>query len=160
MGEVDGEAYHFVSRETFRGMIRDQAFAEWAEVFGDYYGTSFRELEEKTGRGLDVIMDLDIQGALNLQQTLSSCVLVFLLPPSMEVLEQRLRDRGTDDEAALAGRIARASTEIGYATRYDYLIVNDRLERAVEEASAVLRADRCRTRRRLPELRARFDLNP
>jgi guanylate kinase len=156
--ETPGVEYHFVDREAFRDMIERNAFAEWAEVFGDYYGTSFRELEEKTARGLDLVMDLDVQGAQNLRRSVKGCILVFVLPPSMKVLERRLRGRGTDDPAATARRIETASTEIRSAARYDYLVVNDLLEQAVEEMTAIIRADRCRTGRRLPGLAHDFDI--
>ncbi len=157
-GEIDGAAYHFVDRDAFRRMIEQHEFAEWAEVFGDYYGTSYGELEEKTGRGLDVIMDLDVQGAGNLRKAVGQCVLVFVFPPSMEALEQRLRNRGTDNASALAGRMQRASLEIQQASRYDYLIVNDRLEQAVEEMTAVVLAERCRTGRKLSRVQSLFQV--
>ncbi|MCF8061288.1 MAG: guanylate kinase [Deltaproteobacteria bacterium] len=155
--ETDGVEYHFVDPDAFRAMIARNEFAEWAEVFGDYYGTSFSELENKTSRGLDVIMDLDVQGAASMRRAVKSCILVFVLPPSMEVLERRLRGRGTDDPAAVARRIERASAEIRRAPHYDYLVVNDRLTEAVEEMASIIRADRCRTRRRLHQLRTGFD---
>ncbi len=150
--ETDGVEYHFLERDAFRAMIDRNEFAEWAEVFQEYYGTSFRELEEKTSRGLDVVMDLDVQGALNMRRTVKDCVLVFILPPSTKVLEERLRARGTDDSAAVARRMERASAEISNARRYDFLVVNDRLERAVEEVACIVLADRCRIDRRIPEI--------
>jgi len=159
-GETDGVEYRFVDRAVFRAMIDRNEFAEWAEVFGDYYGTSFRELEDKTSLGLDVIMDLDVQGARNMRRAVEDCILVFVLPPSMSVLERRLRERGTDDPASLARRIETAEVEIRSASRYDYLVVNDRLSQAAEEMTSIVRADRCRTERRLPGLEAGFDLGP
>ena len=156
--ETEGVEYFFVDRDTFRAMIDRNEFAEWAEVFQDYYGTSFRELKEKTSRGLDVIMDLDVQGAVNMRGAVKDCVLVFILPPSMEILEKRLRARGTDDSAAVARRMERASEEIMNARRYDYLVVNDSLERAVAEMGSIILADRCRIDRKLPEVEKFFDI--
>jgi len=156
--ETDGEEYHFVDRAAFRAMIDRNEFAEWAEVFGDYYGTSFRELEEKTALGLDLIMDLDVQGARNMRRAVRACILVFVLPPSMTVLERRLRGRGTDEPEAAARRIETASAEIRHVRLYDYLVVNDLLAQAVEEMTAIIRADRCRTERRIPGLESGFDL--
>ncbi|MFO7784704.1 MAG: guanylate kinase [Thermodesulfobacteriota bacterium] len=154
--EKDGVEYHFVDRDTFRAMIDRNEFAEWAQVFQDYYGTSFCELQERTSQGLDVIMDLDVQGAVNMRLAVNDCVLVFILPPSMEVLEERLRARGTDDSAAVARRMERAAAEIMSARQYDFLIVNDRLDRAVEEMASIILADRCRIDRRIPEVEAVF----
>lgn len=156
--ETDGVQYHFVSRETFRTMIDGNEFAEWAEVFQDYYGTSFRELRSKVSLGLDVLMDLDVQGALNMRRAEDDCVLVFIFPPSMEILESRLRARRTEDQASMGRRIERASVEIAKAHLYDFLVVNDQLERAVEETVSIILADRCRAHRRLSRVRAVFDI--
>ncbi len=150
--EEDGVEYHFVDRDTFRAMIDRNEFAEWAEVFQDYYGTSLRELKERTSQGLDVIMDLDVQGALNMRRAVKDCVLVFILPPSMEVLKERLRARGTDDSTAVARRMERAASEIISARQYDFLVLNDRLDRAVEDVACIIQADRCRIDRRVPEI--------
>ncbi len=150
--EANGVEYHFVARDVFRAMIEDGVFAEWAEVFGEYYGTSLKELTEKTARGTDVIMDVDVQGAAQLRRNVDGCILVFFLPPDMNTLTERLRRRGSEDAEALAGRVEKASREIEHCGRYDYLIVNELLERAVEDLSSIIRAERCRTVRRLPAL--------
>ena len=154
--EKDGVEYHFVDRDAFRAMIGKDAFAEWAEVFGDFYGTSLKELSDKTSEGLDVIMDVDIQGAAGMRRRLAECVLVFFLPPTLEDLEARLRGRNTEDEGALAGRIERAVREIEQCSRYDFLIVNDVLDRAVEDLASIIRAERCRTARSLPGIARRL----
>jgi guanylate kinase len=159
-GETDGVEYHFVDRETFRSMIAGNEFAEWAEVFEDYYGTSHAELNDKSARGLDTIMDLDVQGALNMRRAVKDCVLVFVLPPSMKTLEERLRARGTDGDRAVRKRLEEASAEIRSARRYDFLVVNDRLRQAVQELESVILANRCRTDRRIAELEGVFEFRP
>jgi len=150
--EKDGIEYHFVDRNAFRAMIEAGEFAEWAEVYGDYYGTSLKALSDITSRGLDVIMDVDVQGAANMRRKVSECVLVFLLPPDLKTLESRLRGRGTEDKNALAGRIEKAAREIGHCPHYDYLVVNDDLKQAVDDLSAIVRAERCRTAGKLPDV--------
>lgn len=155
--ETEGVEYHFVNRDTFLAMIDRNEFAEWAEVFSDYYGTSFRELTDKTSRGLDVVMDLDVQGAANMRRNVKNCVTVFILPPSMATLEERLRARATDDPAAIARRLAKASGEVAKAGQYDFLVVNDQLESALGEVASIILADRCRVDRRISRIETFFD---
>jgi len=150
--ERDGVEYYFVDVPTFRGMIDGGEFAEWAEVYGDFYGTSRAQIRQTTGRGRDVITDLDVQGALSLKRSVDESVLIFVLPPSLEALETRLRERGKDDPETIAKRIRKAEKEMESCPGYDFLVFNDRLETAVEEVAAIIRADRCRTARRIPEL--------
>lgn len=154
--ERDGVEYHFVEREQFEEMVEQGAFAEWARVYEDYYGTSLAEIRSKTSQGLDVIMDLDVQGAVNIRRRIKESVLIFVLPPSKDALECRLRERGTDEPSVIAVRVEKAAEEIAACSRYDYIIVNDRLEQAVEEMAAVILAERCRTASRLPEVASRF----
>lgn len=154
--EQDGVEYRFVARERFEEMIEQEAFVEWARVYEDYYGTSLEEIRSKTSQGLDVIMDLDVQGAANIRRRMKESVLVFVLPPSTEALERRLRERGTDDPSVVTARMEKAAREISTCSRYDYLIVNERLEQAVEEMAAVILAERCRTAHRLSEVVSRF----
>ena len=123
--EQDGADYHFVGREAFRRMIDQREFVEWAEVYNDYYGTTFSSLKGPIDKGLDVMMDVDVQGAKNIQRTFKESVLIFVLPPSIQVLEKRLKERGTDDKKALEKRIEKASREIGNCVWYDYLIFNN-----------------------------------
>ena len=139
-------------------MIDQGEFAEWAEVYNDYYGTSFSSIKGPLGKGVDVIMDVDAQGAKNIRTIFKESVLIFVLPPSLQVLEKRLRERGTDDGEALKKRIERASREIGNCAWYDYLIFNDLLEGAVQEASSVIIAERCRRPRRIAEAEEIFEL--
>ena len=139
-GEKDGREYHFISPETFRRMIRERAFIEWEEVYpNQYYGTLFSEVEHIWKRGHHAIFDIDVAGGLNLKHMYGgrACA-IFVQPPSLEVLEQRLRDRGTDDEASLQKRLGKAAFEMEYATRFDHIVVNDRLEQALKEAEKII----------------------
>jgi guanylate kinase len=156
--EVDGVDYHFVDRDTFSRMIEKGEFVEWAEVYRDYYGTSVSGIEGPRLQGLDVLMDVDAQGARNIKSRFEESVLIYILPPSMEELEKRLKTRGTDSEEAVRGRLGKALKEIKNCLWYDYLIFNDELMRAVEEVKSVILAERCRRSRRLPRIREAFGL--
>ena len=156
--EVDGVDYHFVNRDTFAGMIARGEFVEWAEVYSDYYGTSVSGIEGPTSQGLDIIMDVDAQGARNIKSHFEKSVLLYILPPSMEELEKRLKARRTEDEEAVQRRLGKAFKEMKNCLWYDYLIFNDELIRAVEEVRSVILAERCRRFRRLPKAREAFGL--
>lgn len=146
-GEEDGREYHFVSRETFERLIQLDEFLEWAEVHGNLYGTSRREVvSAKTARGL--IFDIDHQGARQIQSVQPSAVSIFILPPSMEVLERRLRGRASEDEATVQRRFAVARQEIAHYGQFDYLLVNDDLEEATVQLVSIFRAEECRRLRR------------
>ena len=147
-GEADGVEYHFVDRPVFETMIERGAFAEWAEVHGNLYGTSLRALHERLVQGVDVILDIDVQGALQLAEKVPEALLVFVLPPSWDELRRRLQGRGSEDAAVVERRLANARGELDQALRYHYLVVNDHLDRAVEELTHIVRAERCRTKRR------------
>lgn len=146
--EKAGIDYHFVSRRTFESMrdTEPPGFLEWAEVHGHLYGTGRKEVEQQLVAGRDVILDIDVQGAMQVQQN-SAPVSVFIVPPSMEELEARLRTRGTESGDELRVRLANAAREIEYSSRYDYLIVNDRLEEAVDCLRSIMIAERSRRRR-------------
>ncbi len=148
-GETEGREYHFVTRDEFRRMIGQGEFVEWAEVYGDYYGTSSFEIERKTGEGLDLVMDVDVQGAANIRSRFREAVLVFVLPPSMDALEERIKGRGADDPESMSKRLAKAAREMENASWYDYIVLNRRLDRASEEMASIVRAGRCRTSRRI-----------
>jgi guanylate kinase len=144
--ELDGREYHFVSRETFERLIQLDEFLEWAEVHGNLYGTSKKEVDDARGaRGL--IFDIDHQGARQIKSVYADAVSIFILPPSMEVLEQRLRGRATEDEAAVARRFQVARTEIEHYGFFDYLLVNDDLEEATVNLVSIFRAEECRRQR-------------
>ena len=150
-GEKDGCDYHFVSREQFKE-IRDQqpsGFLEWAEVHGNLYGTSRQDVEARLAQGLDVILDIDIQGAEQIRKN-EKPVTIFIVPPSLSELERRLRGRGTESDESVAVRLANAKQEMQAAADYTYLIVNDQLDEAVRVLQSVIIAERCR-RRRAPD---------
>lgn len=145
-GELDGVDYYFVDRRTFTEMRDRRAFLEWAEVHGNLYGTSRASVENQLAGGLDIILDIDVQGA---RQIRSCCpgFSVFMLPPSWAALEQRLLDRGTDAAATIALRLQNARREMADLGHYDYLLVNDELDVAVDLLRAIIIAARSRQRR-------------
>ncbi|MFH1124334.1 MAG: guanylate kinase, partial [Pseudomonadota bacterium] len=126
-------------------MIEKGDFVEWAEVYQDLYGTAFSSLEGQRALGLDVVMDVDVQGARNIRRHVKDAILIYVLPPSLEVLERRLRERDTDDEKAIGIRIEKAHKEIKNCLWYDYLIFNEDLQKAEEEVKCIILSERCRT---------------
>jgi guanylate kinase len=142
--ERDGVEYHFVDRAAFDRLRGEGRLLEWAEVHGNLYGTAVEEIERASGAGVDVLLDLDVQGAAQVRERIPEAVTVFVLPPSYEVLEGRLRGRGQDDEATIRRRLAAAGREIDAFEKYDFVIVNDDLEACVEELKSIVRAARCR----------------
>jgi guanylate kinase len=140
-GERDGVDYHFISEARFRDMIEAGEFLEWAEVYGALYGTPRAPVEEALEQGRDVLLELDIQGAIAVKDAIPEAVLVFVEPPSMEALADRLRARGTEDADALARRIKAAYEEVKIGRRYDHIVVNDQVETAVEEFLRILEDD-------------------
>jgi guanylate kinase len=146
-GEVPGKDYHFLDRADFEARVGAGDFVEWAEVHGNLYGTLAGELDRCLATGGDVILELDVQGMRNLRGQRDDVVTVFLMPPSVEELERRLRHRGTDDDQVIALRLANARHEMAARHEFDYIVVNDALERAAGDMAAILRAERCRSRR-------------
>ncbi len=157
-GEVHGRDYFFVPQSEFRQMVEDGEFAEWAEVHGNCYGTSIGVLEECRTAGIDLILDIDIQGARQLKERYDSGVYIFILPPSYEELRRRLNGRSSDSDDVICRRIAAAAGEIRESRWYDYIIVNDRFSRAVEELKSVVIAERCRAFRVLEAVTEIFDI--
>ncbi len=143
-GERDGVNYHFVDMETFRQMIADNAFLEHAQVFGNYYGTARNNITEQLRQGVDVILEIDWQGARQVREALSGVVGVFILPPSREVLEQRLRGRGQDSREIIERRMKDAVDEMSHYHEFDYLVVNDDFDQALAELRAIILARRLR----------------
>lgn len=141
-GEVDGTDYHFVSSETFRRMVEESEFVEHAEYAGNLYGTSRAALLEPLEQGFDLMIEIEVQGARQLRDRLSEARFLFLLPPSFEELERRLRMRGTDDDEAIEHRLALVDRELAAVHFFDYAIVNDDLDTAIEAVLAVVRAER------------------
>uniref|UniRef100_A0A831TZS7 Guanylate kinase n=1 Tax=Geobacter metallireducens TaxID=28232 RepID=A0A831TZS7_GEOME len=158
-GEVHGKDYYFVSKDEFRGMVDKGEFAEWAEVHGNCYGTSIRVLEECRTSGIDLILDIDIQGARQLKERYEGGVYIFILPPSYEELRRRLNGRSSDSDDVISRRIDAAAGEIRESRWYDYIIVNDQFSRAVEELKSVVIAERCRTFRVLEAVTEIFDMD-
>jgi guanylate kinase len=143
-GESGGVEYHFVDRETFEGLRAEGRLLEWAEVHGNLYGTGLAEWEKARAEGVDLLLDVDVQGAAQVREKMPDAVTVFILPPSYDVLEHRLRGRGQDDEPTIQRRLAAAGRELHAFTQYDFAIVNDDLDACVEAFKSIVRAARCR----------------
>lgn len=143
-GEVDGQDYYFLTREDFEAKRTADEFVEWAEVHGNLYGTLFSELDRCLATGKDVILELDVQGMESLKEIRHDVVTVFLMPPSLEVLETRLRNRGTDEDDVIALRLKNAGDEMAQRHGFDYIVVNDKIDQAASDLEAIIRAERCR----------------
>lgn len=150
-GETDGVQYRFLEVDAFRALIDEGGLLEWAEYVGDFYGTPLEPVEEALAAGRDVLLELELAGARQVKQRLPEAIMVFIAPPSLDELERRLRGRGTDDDAKIAKRLARAREEIRAVREFDYVIVNDDLDRAVRDFEAVVRAERVRANRLLDD---------
>lgn len=146
-GEVDGVEYFFLSQEAFLEKVEKGQLLEWAEVYGNYYGTPRAYVEEITDKGQDVILDIDRVGAKAVREAYPGAVSVFVIPPSMEALRQRIAARGTESPEAVARRLQEAPKWIEEGLTYDYVIVNDDLMTAVRELRAIIEAEKCRTLR-------------
>ena len=157
-GEEHGRDYYFVSRDEFQGMIREDAFAEWAEVHGNLYGTALKTLEEARRNGIDLVLDIDCQGARRLKEQLDGGSFIFVLPPDMAELRRRLESRSSDAPEVIERRIKRAAEEIREARWYDYIIINDNFEDAFEELCAIVVAHGLRTSRMLEHVSKLFDI--
>lgn len=145
--EEDGSAYHFIGREEFEQRIAADEFLEFAEVFGNYYGTHCGVLERARSEGKDLVLDIDVQGAAQLRKQIPDAVTIFILAPSRESLEQRLRARGQDKEEVIRRRLADAAKEISNYDLYDYVLVNDDLDEAAETLKSIVRAQRAKRER-------------
>lgn len=145
-GEVDGVDYNFISRSTFEGMIAADKFLEWADVFGNFYGTCGEDADRELANGRDLVLVIDVQGARQVRARCPGTVGVFVLPPSFEVLEQRLRGRSKDSEEAMQRRLQTAREEVAAFVEYEYVVVNDELDACVERIRAIVMAERARLR--------------
>ena len=141
-GEVDGVHYHFISVEQFKKLIADNEFLEWAEVFGNYYGTSRSAIVDNLRQGIDVFLDIDWQGARQIREQAPGTLGIFILPPSMQALQQRLVQRGQDSDEVIAKRMAKAQSEMQHADEYEYLIINDDFNQALSELSHIVLSQR------------------
>ncbi len=152
-GEQDGVNYHFVDEKTFLGMLEQAEFLEHARVFGNLYGTSGTWVEEQLASGTDVILEIDWQGARQVRRLVPDTCAIFILPPSREILAERLRARGQDDPDIIDSRLAQAAQEMSHYVESDFLVVNDDFDRALAELQAVVTGERLRTARREVALR-------
>jgi guanylate kinase len=139
-GEENGVHYHFVDEPEFEWLIRDNAFLEHARVFDNYYGTGRSAVEQQLAAGHDVILDIDWQGARQIRQTFPSCCSIFIIPPSLEILRQRLEKRGQDSKEVISRRMRDAQAEISHWDEFDFLVVNDDFELALEDLHSIIRS--------------------
>ena len=152
-GEADGVNYNFVTRDEFQRMIREDELLEYAEYVGNYYGTSLKVIQDKLENGIDVLLDIEVQGAAKVRRKCPDAVLIFIIPPSLEELSRRLYNRNTDSSETIRLRLEKARQECRESVTYDYLVVNDNVMEAAGEIQAILEAERCRVKNRTHLLR-------
>ena len=153
-GEVDGREYYFLDYDEFQEWIAADRFLEYAEVYGNFYGTPLNKIEERLNRGEDILLEIDVQGALNVKRKCPDGVYIFLLPPSLEELKRRIEGRGTETVESLSRRLKNAVAEIQVGLQYDYVVVNDSVDNAAAQIEAILTAERCKVERN----RGKFNL--
>lgn len=146
-GDVVGETYFFLSRDEFEEKIKKEEFLEYAEYNGNYYGTPKEHIEERLAKGIDVILEIEVQGALKVKELVPEAICIFIMPPSMKELKKRLVGRGTESKDKVLGRFKTAYQEINNVTRYNYVVTNDDIENAVAKMSAILLSEKCRVDR-------------
>lgn len=144
-GEIDGVNYRFLSKEQFESLVNSGGMLEYAQYCDNYYGTPKDMVEKKRLEGKNVILEIEVQGAMQIRKNCPDAILIFILPPSVAELERRLRKRGTETDDVIAKRVAKAAEEIPYAEKYDYIVVNGALEKAVEDFLAVISAEEHKT---------------
>ena len=152
-GEVDGREYFFVDPDRFKEMVENDELLEYAEYVANSYGTPRAYVEDKLEAGLNVLLDIEVQGARQIHEKMPDAVKIFIIPPSLEELEKRLKGRGTDTERAIEARLIRARQEYQEADFYDYLIINDNADKAAKELSAIILAEHCRFNDRMAYLK-------
>ena len=157
-GEQDGVNYNFVTRQEFERMIADNELLEYAEYVNNYYGTSLKVIHDKLDAGIDVLLDIEVQGAAKVRQRCPDALFIFIAPPSFEELSRRLHNRNTDTEEVIAGRLEKAKVELKEVPNYDYLVINDEVSNAVREIEAILTAAECRVDNRKNILKGVFAL--
>ena len=145
--DIPGETYFFVSKEEFEERIKEGVFLEYAIYNGNYYGTPKDKIQEKLDQGIDVILEIEIQGALKVKELVPDAIFIFILPPSMKELRRRLVSRGTDSKEKVLERFRTAYREINEVTKYNYVVINDEVEKAVSKVNAILLSERCRVDR-------------
>lgn len=147
VGETDGKEYFFYAREKFEELVKEEAFLEWARVFDNYYGTPRAYVEEVLAQGKDCLLEIDVQGAMQVKQKCPQAIFIFLVPPSQEELARRITCRGTEDAAEIEKRLNKAAEEMAHVQEYDFVVVNDSVDLATEKVRAILLAERCRLSR-------------
>lgn len=147
VGEEEGVSYFFRSKDEFEELIKEDAFLEYARVYDNYYGTPKQHVMDLLSQGKSVILEIDIQGAMQVKERFSEAVFIYIVPPSLDILSHRLRDRGTDATDVINKRLSKASSELALAHRYDYIVVNDQLDEAVLKVASILRAEACKIKR-------------
>ena len=148
-GEIDGKDYHFVSRDTFLAMAKNGDFLESAEVYGNLYGTSQSWIAAETANGRDILLEIDWQGAVQVRKKFPGCISIFILPPTLQALEDRLKTRKQDSAEVIARRIASAMEDVAHVVEFDYVIINDKLDEALQQLNAVVVAAGLRRDRQL-----------
>jgi len=154
LGEVNGVNYYFTPQDQFLEMVEQNNLLEWAEVYGNYYGTPRKYVEEQLLKGYDVVLEIDTQGALQVKERFNKGILVFLLPPSLTELEDRIWKRGTDTPDTIKRRLNAATAEFDQIRNYEYVVVNDDVNAAVEKIRAIILAEKCRVSRSQKEIEA------
>jgi len=142
--ELEGRDYHFISEDSFQKMIDEDMFLEWAKVYGHYYGTSRATVESITEKDLDAVLDIDVQGAIQVKKRREDAVLIFIVPPGEREQEKRLRERGTENEREVEMRLRAARRELAFKNEYHYSVLNDELDMAVDAVRSIVIAERCR----------------
>ena len=151
-GEIDVKSYYFTTKENFLKEVEAEGFLEWAEVYGNYYGTPKSKLDEKLSAGIDVVLEIDIQGALNVKEVYPEGIFIFILPPSMTELRKRITGRGSETEESLKLRLSQTLIEVSYIDKYDYCVVNDDLDEAVARVKAIVFAEHSRVSQNIYKL--------
>ena len=150
-GEVDGREYYFVSREEFESRIKNNKFLEYAEFVGNYYGTPLDKVEENLNNGNEVVLEIEVQGAMQVRKKMKDAIFIFIAPPTMKDLEKRLNRRGTESKEIIKERYDKACREVELAYMYDYIVVNDTVENAADKIMAIIRAEHAKTQRTIRE---------
>ncbi len=159
VGETDGIHYYYVSKETFENKIAENGFLEYAEFVGNYYGTPMDKVEEKLDEGKEVVLEIETQGAMQVRKNYPDAVFIFIVPPTIEALEMRIKKRATEPDEIIKERLAKAHREFEIAHKYDYIVVNDTVENAADRIMAIIRAEHAKTRRSIHEYKSLLGLN-
>lgn len=152
-GELDGKDYYFVSREEFETMIQNEDLLEYAEYVGNYYGTPIQKIEENLAAGHDVFLEIEVQGAMKVKERMPEGIFIFLAPPNLEELESRITGRGTDAAHVIQERMATAKEEIELMQHYDYVVVNDQVQHAVDKINAIIQSEHLKVERVVDQIR-------